>query len=271
MKFLVSTDFSKCADNAVKYAVEFALKMNAEICLLNTYQLKYTDVGLFIDFDDSGKKASLQNLKNKEASLKSEYPALSDNQIFVKQGFGKLDDVIEDIKDDYDLVIIGAKGINGLKEILIGSGTARVIGKTSIPTLVIPEESTFNSNSKLFFALDLKESLKRIEVDLINNMCIENKNIHLFHNYRDALEISVKEEQQLVDDFKNYFAGDAISIDLKFDSNTVDSIEKGVQTFDPHVIVVKARHRNLLQSLFHSNVSADTSLHTKQPLLVLKG
>ena len=119
--------------------------------------------------------------------------------------------------------------------------------------------------------MDLKESLKRIEVDLINNMCIENKNIHLFHNYRDALEISVKEEQQLVDDFKNYFAGDAVSIDLKFDSNTVDSIEKGVQTFDPHVIVVKARHRNLLQSLFHSNVSADTSLHTKQPLLVLKG
>ena len=69
MKFLVSTDFSKCADNAVKYAVEFALKMNAEICLLNTYQLKYTDVGLFIDFDDSGKKASLQNLKNKEGLI----------------------------------------------------------------------------------------------------------------------------------------------------------------------------------------------------------
>ena len=79
------------------------------------------------------------------------------------------------------------------------------------------------------------------------------------------------DHQQLVDDFKNYFVGDVISIDLKFDSDAVDYIEKGVQTFDPHVIVVKARHRNLLQSLFHKSVSASLSFHTKQPLLVLKG
>ena len=50
MNILIATDFSKCARVAADYAVQFAIQNNANITLLHTFILRYTDNSYFIDF-----------------------------------------------------------------------------------------------------------------------------------------------------------------------------------------------------------------------------
>lgn len=271
MNILIPTDFSESSNVAIDYAVQLAIKKNDNISLLHTYKLKYNDIGLFLDFDDSIKEIAKEEIDEKLASLKNQYPQLSTSQLKGQLIMGNLSDVIEDIHSDFDLVVMGSKGKTGLEKVLIGSETARVIGSTSIPTLIIPASCKFENNDELFFAIDLKESLKRIELELIQNLSTEEKRIHLYHNYHDALEISVNEEKDLLKDFKNYFPGTITTIDLDFSTDKLNAIEDAIEEHQPKLVVVKAKHRKLLQSFFHKSISKELSYHTKQPLLVLKG
>lgn len=268
MKILVPTDFSKNALNAARFAAEFAKAKNAEITLLNAYQLKYTTASVFIDFDDSAKEISKEDLSEQEAILKEEFPEVKIN---ARLELGGLDTVIESLRDDYDFVVMGTKGRTGLEAVLIGSETAKVIGNTTIPILAIPGDAAYSSLSKLFIALDLKETLNRKEVDLIEELTAEDKDLHLFHNYHDALEISTQEESDLIKKFQDYFPGQVVALDMKFNTNSVDAIEEAIEEFKPQLVVAKAKHRNLLHSLFHRSVTERLSYHTKKPLLVLKG
>lgn len=268
MKFLVPTDFSDASLNAVNYAIALSKSINASVCLLHTYQLKYTDVGLFVDFDDSAREVSLAQLNDFEQKIKTEHPHLT---LHTKHELGGLSEVIQDIKDDYDLVIMGTKGRTALEGVLIGSETARVIGRTSIPTLAIPACATFTPFDKLFFALDLKESLNRKEVDLIEELAEDEKILHLFHNYHDALQMSIQQEKDLEKQFRGNFSGDLVTIDVQLNTDKVEAIQDAVADAKPNLVVVKAKHRNLLQSLFHKSVTEHLSYHTTKPLLVLKG
>lgn len=252
----------------MRYAIALAKGFDASVCLLHTYQLKYTDVGLFVDFDDSAREVSLAQLGAFEQKIKVENPNLT---LQTKHELGGLSEVIQDIKDDYDLVIMGTKGRTALEGVLIGSETARVIGHTSIPTLAIPTSAKFVPIDKLFFALDLKESLNRKEVDLIEALAEEEKVLHLFHNYHDALQMSIQQEKDLEKQFKGNFAGDLVTIDVQLNTDKVEAIQDAVKDAEPSLVVVKAKHRNLLQSLFHKSVTEHLSYHTTKPLLILKG
>lgn len=268
MKILVPTDFSKNALNAARFAAEFAKVNNAEITLINAYQLKYTTASVFIDFDDSAKEISKEDLLESQSILSKEYPNLTINATLE---LGGLDAVIESLRDEYDFVVMGTKGRTGLEAVLIGSETAKVIGNTTIPVLAIPSDATYSELSKIFIALDLKETLNRKEVDLIDGLTAEDKDLHLFHNYHDALEISTQEESDLIKKFQGYFPGQVVALDMKFNTSSLDSIEEAINEFQPQLVVAKAKHRNLLQSLFHRSVTERLSYHAKQPLLVLKG
>lgn len=268
MKILVPTDFSKNALSAARFAAEFAKLNNADITLINAYQLKYTTASVFIDFDDSAKEISKEDLEEQRLILEKEFPTLN---IDSKLELGGLDSVIESLRDDYDFVVMGTKGRTGLEAVLIGSETAKVIGNTTIPVLAIPADAKYSVLSKVFVALDLKETLNRKEVELIDGLTGEDKDLHLFHNYHDALEISVQEEKNLIKKFQDYFPGQVVALDMKFNTSSLDAIEEAINEFKPQLVVAKAKHRNLLQSLFHRSVTERLSYHAEQPLLVLKG
>ncbi len=268
MKILIPTDFSKNAFNAARFGANLAMHVGGKVTLLNAYQLKYTNASLFVDFDDSAKAYSLEELEEDKEKLQNEFPHLS---ISSKLDLGSLDNVIESIKDDYDLVVMGTKGRSGIEAVLIGSETAKVIGNTSIPVLAIPSESEFKVMNKLFFALDLTGTLRREEVVVIEKLSNTDIDVHLFHNYHDALEISVQEEKELVSKFQDYFPGQVIALDMKFNTDSLEAIEESIDNFKPDLVVAKAKHRNFLQALFHRSITERLSYHTKQPLLVLKG
>lgn len=271
MKILVPTDFSECAQNAFDYAVQYAHIMNAEIILLNVYEMKYSNAGVFLDFDTHMKEFSIKELDKEKNRVLAEYDFVNKNTIETVHANGSLENVVDHFQEKgIELIVMGTRGRSGFEEVLIGSETARLIGNSEIPVLAIPQKAKFIKSNKTVFALDLKEKLKRDEIDLIKKLSQEESSLHVFHNYKDAFEIKVEEEHQLQIDFKNYFPGSLIYLDLNFDKNKLVAIENYINNVKPELIVVRSKHRNLLQSLFHKSISEKLSYHIDKPLLVLK-
>lgn len=267
MNILVPTDFSNCAKKATDFAIAYAVKNNASVTLLNVFELKFTDAGLFVNFDDSMKDHAVHELKLEGERILEEF----NFSVVQEHSSGRLDQTINDFEEDrFDLVIMGTKGSSGIEEVLIGSEAARVISNTNVPVIVIPESTVFSEVTNVLFALELGEVVSREEVVLVDGVCAEDKNIHLFHSYDDAFEIDVEEEHQLKRKFMNYFPGSVIYLDLKFGKNKVNAIESFVDEVNPGVVIVRSRHRKFLQSLFHKSVSEKLSFHLDKPLLVLK-
>lgn len=271
MKILIPTDFSECAMNATDYAVQLANQLNADIILLNVYEMKYSNAGVFLDFDSYMKEFSIKELDKEKARLFEKFSFLKPNSIEPVHAMGSLEDVVDEFEaKGIELIVMGTKGRSGFEEVLIGSETARLIGNSEIPVLAIPDKAVFEKSQRTVCALDLKEKLKRDEVELIDGLSASEKSFYIFHNYQDAFEIEVEDEHQLNVDFKNYFPGSLIYMDLNFNSDHLEAIEEYINNVKPHLIVVRSKHRNLLQSLFHKSISEKLSYHVDKPLLVLK-
>ena len=71
--------------------------------------------------------------------------------------------IIED--EQPNLIVMGTKGADGLKRILIGSNTVNVIANTKVPVLVIPEVARFEN----FLHSDKKEIVLATDLELLEN------------------------------------------------------------------------------------------------------
>ena len=65
-------------------------------------------------------------------------------------------DVIKQRKPN--LVEMGTKGASGVKEVLMGSNTAKVIDKASHPVIAVPEKASFDGIKKIVYATNYHSS-----------------------------------------------------------------------------------------------------------------
>ena len=159
MNILIPTDFSKCARVATDYAVQFAIQNKANISLLHTFILRYTDNSYFIDFDLSLQEVAKKQLRIEKHRILEKFPELDKMQITTLCEIGGLVENIEllEKKSKIDLVIMGTKGVTGWDEIFLGSEAASVVANITLPILLIPENVQFTPIYNFAFPIKLNE------------------------------------------------------------------------------------------------------------------
>jgi nucleotide-binding universal stress UspA family protein len=272
MKFLVPTDFSKCARNATEYACELALEVNADIVLLNTFHFRYSDSGFFIDFDLSVKEISEKQMESELDRLTEKFPLIKNLNIRTVSEVGGLLENIEIIEENelIDYIIMGTKGRSGWEEILIGSQTASVISNSKTPLIVVPNEAKWKPAKRAAFAVNLDERFTPNEVHFTKQLMQDKAPIHLFHVYSDVLEMNIKEEEKLQSDFEAKYAGQEVYLDFDYDKSKTDSVEDYLEEIQPDLIVARTKHRTFFQQIFHVSIPKTLSFHAKVPMLILK-
>src|SRR5438128_1563058 len=131
---LVPTDFSKCADHAVKFAIKLGKEHNINLIFFHTsfkYMLSTIPGQLYEIVIQNDQKEKLQILKeNVSKNYKSikMIPNLKKVKFVVKQS----EDIIEALKsviekNKVDLVIMGTKGASGIDRLMFGSNTIKII------------------------------------------------------------------------------------------------------------------------------------------------
>ena len=167
-KILVALDYSPASKNAFEYALLLAKDLKAQLILLNVV-LPIFDNGDFpreiLDFAKAYEQDRATTLLKKMTTY---YPN-KDSDKFLKHNIqinylvkeGAFVPTIIQTADELncDLVIAGTKSGHHLSKMVWGSTVRGLIRKTTIPTLIIPENYTYQSVKTIAFAtaLDKKD------------------------------------------------------------------------------------------------------------------
>jgi nucleotide-binding universal stress UspA family protein len=272
-RILVPVDFSEEAKCAVKVAADIANKVDSEIYLLHMVDLPEGIIDAQSGTDNSSPAAILymQKIHERFDEIKNS-PELEGLKVHEKVHFQKtFDGVIEESKkDNIDLIVMGSSGASGIKEMIVGSNTEKVVRHSDIPVLVVKKNTGDLNIKHIVFASDFSDDSKNRFKDVINFAKLFDANLHLLyvntpHNFNTTKSINEK-ISNFVDDFE---------LD-KFDINIYNdvSVEKGILNFandiDADLIALNTHGRSGLSQLFNGSIGQELANHALKPVLTFK-
>lgn len=267
---LLLTNFSETSRKAIiNYLKVYAssVKEDAQFILLNTYKRIKTGQSTMVRFEDVLAQYSKQDLQNELLKIK-EIPELKDLNIITHSEYGDLVDVVEkfNVEREIDLIVMGTKGSNLLKELLLGSDTDRLIRLSKNPVLVIPENIEFIKPEKIVFATQIKECRNKEEFrKLIGIIKSFNAELLILNVYVDtkpeANEFEDKMKKELEDVKHTFFYVRNMDI--------ADGISGFVKMNKAQVLAIIDNKATLLSQLFRHSVKYILTMNAEMPLLII--
>jgi nucleotide-binding universal stress UspA family protein len=145
-KILCPIDFSRHAELVVEWAAHLAEEHASELILLHVYHLpvefqQLEGAYLPSDFWDSVKEEAEQSLARYGNALRKQGLVVRD---VAREGYPA--SVIEEEahREKADMIVMGSRGMSGLKHLLLGSIAKRVVQKAPCPVLTVnhPDEES---------------------------------------------------------------------------------------------------------------------------------
>jgi nucleotide-binding universal stress UspA family protein len=274
-KILVPTDFSECAYEATKVAVEIAIKTEATIFLTHIIDIPLSDTNTNIGMVNTDIPEAVFLMKR----TKQQFESLLKDPMFDKvtrviesvDFSGTYDRVIEKAKElDIDLIVMGSHGSKGAKEFLIGSNTERVINLASCPVLTVKKYQPITEIKDIVFASDFKEEALDVYNRLDTVFSLLNANIHLlkvitplnFEPSEKALASinSIASKLHLKNSTKNAYA----------DYSEEEGMEHFAQSVNASVIAIGTHGRRGVGQFFRGNKAASLVNHSDKMILSFK-
>lgn len=280
-KILVPVDFSENSVNALDYAVRIAKEVSGEITVFNSYPI---DVPMGMEYSSGIYMQTLVTevkldhelrLKELVAQYAREYYRFSDEsiQIEIKVQEGVATDSIVEVAEtgNYDLIIMGTQGASGLEEVLLGSITASVIGKTRVPVLAVPEDALFTGIDRVVYATDFDEGDVQA-IDAVQDFSDSfDAEITCLHISTEAA-MAYAEGQQLDALRRNYFFTPMSKMNFKLIHK--EKVERGLQEYlkdnQIDLVAVKPRNRGFIENIFHTSITRKMAFHSTIPVLVAR-
>lgn len=159
---LVPTDLSSNANNALAFADTIAKSQKAKIVLLYVYVPtvgRYNSIsGLIAEEIVSAKKQALKKMEK----LAEKY--ISGKYSIAIEVHDPVDTILAEAKKvKADLIIMGTHGATGLKKLLFGSNTAKVIAHAKTPVLAVPQRYRAQKIKNVICTSDLNDLSKEIK------------------------------------------------------------------------------------------------------------
>jgi nucleotide-binding universal stress UspA family protein len=277
-KILVSTDFSSCAANALDFAVQSAKVLTAQIILLHVFDITSYIYPGTVGVDFEYEKSMLDEVKDKLSALENKIE--KEERIIVHTSVyeGNVTEGILQTANDWgiDFIVMGTIGSGGLKEKLIGSETATIIGKSKVPVLVIPEEYKWKKPREILLATNHFEEEPAILDFLFEFAYLFGANINaiVFTNSDDEAIIIVEQSRRAFEYekmLKEQYKVEAFSVKEISGSGFENTLEEYIEQNDIDLLAMVTYKKTFFNRVFHPSMSKRMSYHTKIPLLVFPG
>lgn len=150
-KILVPIDGSKSADRALDFALDLARKYSAGVVVISVFDVPSVSlVAPGIIFAPESIASYLKELKAFHEKVLSEAlkkakklnAGLKVSKELLK---GRAADMIVETaqKGAFDLIVIGSRGLGGIKEFILGSTSHRVADEAICPVLIVKESTSY--------------------------------------------------------------------------------------------------------------------------------
>jgi nucleotide-binding universal stress UspA family protein len=269
-KILVPTDFSEVANNALKYAIGLSIQTNASIEILNVKNIPVMDATFPAEVYSTLIAEIDEIAVNGLAKLVSTFLQPAGVSYKTNHVTGFVNDEIENFTklNSIDLIVMGTTGASGLKELLIGSNAATIIGKSEVPVLVIPPSADYKEIKHILYASDYTEPEFPALSRLLFFAELNDAQISVLHVKTD-FDRFFNVEGSIFNKNKAQFKEEKIAFVTSDKIDISEAIEDFIETHNTNLLVLAKHNRSFFDRLFHRSLSKKMAYHTKIPLLVL--
>jgi nucleotide-binding universal stress UspA family protein len=145
LKIMAAVDLSDYSAASVRYSVELAMKLDAELLLINVINQRDLEMvqRTMIGYDTfSFPNYILEQEQDREAKMKELFMAVSPGTVscryIVKNGTPYLELLAAIEAEKPNLMVVGTKGRSNLADMVVGSTARKMFRRSPIPLLTIP-------------------------------------------------------------------------------------------------------------------------------------
>ena len=257
---LVPLGVSENAENTLSYAIELALTIHSTLYVMDSFHPSFHNAHLL----NAKQAVENNNTKRiKELVQRIEHKGV-DIQIVryegdLLSGIASLDE-----KVNLDLILSGPMPNADNEAVFLGPTAGKLVKKTDIPVLIVPEGFSFASPKKALFAF------KKGKIKGDRSLAPVHFYQQNFATKIDLLLVKVpgRERKDLQIDHE------IVELSNEMTSTENGTVYQGVlehfRAFQPDLLAVFARKRGFFAKLIESDVVLKKDFYTKTPLLVLK-
>ncbi|BAO75452.1 universal stress protein [Winogradskyella sp. PG-2] len=259
---LVPVGSSKNAKSHLQYAVDFAKAFGAKLYVVQIYNV-YTKAGTMINVDSIIEKESKDFLDGHVASIDTK-----DVQVYTRTFKGKLVDTLEKVCDalEVDLIILEPRTNSIKDEVYLGKTSGKIIKRTQIPALIVPEDYVYKPIVKILVAV--KSALVKKEGVLKPLLSIKNQ----FKAVVNILLVKTKHHKD--EDFilNEELGGIITNKTIAERPTTFQAVLEHYKSNSPDLLCVVRRKRGFFKKLWEDDTVLKEDFHsTELPVLVLSG
>lgn len=258
---LVPVGSSKNAKSHLQYSVDFAKAFGAKLYIVQVYNV-YTKAGTMIKIDHILERESQEFLKNLVAQIDTKGV-----EVHTRTLKGKLIDTIDLAckKGEIDLIILEPRTNSIKDEVFLGKTSGKIIKRTQIPALIVPEGYVFKPITRILMAIKsaiikkkgVLEPLKSIQnqfKSVVNLLLVKT-------TYYNEGDFKVNEE----------LSGMVTNITKTENATTFQGVLEHFKSNDPDMLCVVRRKRGFFTKKWEKNTILKKDFHSPRPVLVLSG
>jgi len=259
---LVPVGSSINAKSHLQYAIDFAKAFGAKLYVVQIYNV-YTKAGTMIKIDhilERESKAFLDDLVN---SIDTK-----DIEIYTRTFKGKLISTLEKVCQalNVDLLVLEPRTNSIKDEVYLGKTSGRIVKRTQIPTLIVPEGCQYRPIVKILVALK-SVTIKREGV-LRPLISIKNQ----FRAVVNALLVKTPYHNEGDFDLNDELKGILTNITHAESPTTFQAVLEHYKNHNPDLLCVVRRKRGFFSKLWEDNTVLKKDFHSSViPVLVLSG
>lgn len=257
---LVPLGVSTNAKHTLNYAIQFAQSNQATLYIMDSYNPSFHHAYL-LNVNETVGKSNLNRVKKlvKEVDHKRINIQLVNYEGEFLQGVRSLDEKVH-----LDLIITGPLPNSNDETIFLGPTSGRLVKKTEIPVLIVPEAVVYTPLKKALFAFKMGQIKGDRSLAPIH---------FLQRNFSTEIELLlVKTPGYQRKDFS--IDHEVVELSHEMTSTENATVYQGVLEFfrevQPDLLTVFARERGFFEKLITSDVVYKKDFYTTTPLLVLK-
>lgn len=265
---------------AFVYAAKFARNLNAELILLNTFQIRNKQD---ISKEEYNRliKNSMIRAYNESVHFNNYYLenyAKTEGDLRIKLDHRFIQGILttEIIKiiehEEIDLTVLAASDKAELNSDLLKIIDNRIFENNLCSLLVVPFDYMYKRVENIVYAIGL-DKLKNYKLylnDVLRYAAVFNANIHFIHISPGSKPVTLKDSDeyntimQIVEKNKNYL------FKIIYGDNLLDSMNKYIGQKNINVLILVKHRYHFLDSLFRKSFSDQISLHSKIPVIIMR-
>ncbi len=260
-RILVPIGTSKNVHSHIQYAIDMADDFGAKLYLVQFFNIQ-SKAGTLRKIDNIIKRESIEYIE----SLLTEVDR-KDVKIVVKAFKGDLIDTLEVAADVWkiDMILLEPRTSSKSDQVWLGKTSGRIIKRTDIPALIVPEGYSYKPMKKILFALKNATLRKQETLEPLKDLKEH------YHSEIDLLMVKTPFHQESDFDIPEEISSLVTTTSYSENATTFQGVLENFQRIQPDAICVVRRNRGAFSKLWEKNTILKVDFHSSVPVIVLSG